>query len=156
MHITTAIGRLASEPVAHVGVDGCGAPAHALTLAGLARAYAAIAVSAEDTPAGRVAAAMRAHPDLVGGSGREVTALIAGVPGLVAKDGAEGVFAGAVDDGRAVALKLSDGAQRGRAAVLVAALDRLGVDTSGVADVGTTAVLGGGVPVGEVRATLPR
>ena len=37
-HVTSVIRRLAGEPVAHVGVDGCGAPAHAVSLAGLARA----------------------------------------------------------------------------------------------------------------------
>ena len=45
------------------------------------------------------------------------------VPGLMAKDGAEGVLAAALPDGRAVALKLADGSWRGFAAVLLAALD---------------------------------
>ena len=43
-HITTVVARLGGEAVTHVGVDGCGAPAHTLTLTGLARAFAAIAV----------------------------------------------------------------------------------------------------------------
>ena len=34
--------RLAGEPVAAVGVDGCGAPVFALTLTGLARAFAPV------------------------------------------------------------------------------------------------------------------
>ena len=34
---------LAGEPVRHVAVDGCGAPQHALTLRGLARAFTALA-----------------------------------------------------------------------------------------------------------------
>ena len=42
---------------------------------------------------------MRAHPDLVGGPGREVTRLLKGMPGLVAKDGAEGCFAAGRPDG---------------------------------------------------------
>ena len=60
---------------------------------------------------------MTAHPDMVGGTGRDVTALMATVPGLMAKDGAEGVLAAALPDGRAVALKLADGSWRGFAAV---------------------------------------
>ena len=34
-HITTVVERLGGEAVAHVGVDGCGAPAHTLSLTGL-------------------------------------------------------------------------------------------------------------------------
>ena len=49
-----------------------------------------------------------------------------GVPGLMAKDGAEGVFAAALPDGRAVALKIADGANRARPPVMVAALRALG------------------------------
>ncbi|MEQ1702421.1 MAG: asparaginase, partial [Ilumatobacteraceae bacterium] len=35
--ITDAIDELCAEPHAHIGVDGCGAPAHAMSLVGLAR-----------------------------------------------------------------------------------------------------------------------
>lgn len=148
--ITATIELLAGEPVAHVGVDGCGAPAHAFSLIGLARAFAALARA--DGP---VPAAMRAHPELVGGARRDVTTLMRGVPGLMAKDGAEGVFAAALPDGRAVALKIGDGASRARPAVMLAALDRLGVDTSAAAPAMVQHVLGHGAPVGEVRASLP-
>ncbi|MGA1656195.1 MAG: asparaginase, partial [Ilumatobacteraceae bacterium] len=37
--ITDMIPSLAGEPAAHIAVDGCGAPAHALSLIGLARAF---------------------------------------------------------------------------------------------------------------------
>jgi L-asparaginase II len=37
--ITEVFAELAGEPVRHVGVDGCGAPVHAVSLAGLARAF---------------------------------------------------------------------------------------------------------------------
>src|SRR6185312_5897277 len=37
-HLAEAVGRLADERVAGVGVDGCGAPVFAITLLGLARA----------------------------------------------------------------------------------------------------------------------
>ena len=82
-------------------------------------------------PATQVYAAMTAHPEMVGGERRDVTALHAHVPGLMAKDGAEGVFAAALPDGRAVALKIADGANRARPAVMVAALRALGVDVVG-------------------------
>jgi hypothetical protein len=38
------------------------------------------------------------------------------VPGLMAKDGADGVFAAALPDGRAIALKIADGGDRARPA----------------------------------------
>ena len=80
-HITTVVARLGGEAVTHVGVDGCGAPAHTLSLTGLARAFAAVAVAPTGTPMASVRAAMTSHPDMVGGTGRDVTALMEGVPG---------------------------------------------------------------------------
>ena len=87
-------------------------PAHAVSLTALARGFAAVATAPAGTPPGSVRAAMTAHPDLVGGTGRDVTALMASVSGLVAKDGAEGVLAAAPWTARAVAVKLSDGVAR--------------------------------------------
>jgi len=145
-------------PVAHVTVDGCGAPLLSTTPAGLARAFGAIAAAAHDpqdasAPA-RVGRAMAAHPWHVGGTGRDVTSFMSAVPGLVAKDGADGVYAAGLPDGGAVALKVLDGSARPRAAVLAAALALAGVDPALVADVGGTPVLGHGRPVGAVRATF--
>ena len=154
--LTAALERLAGEPVRHVAVDGCGAPQHALTLRGLARAFTALATG--DGACRRTAAAMTARPDLVGGTGREVTDLMAGIPGLVAKDGAEGVFAAALPDGAAVAVKVADGATRAAVPVLVAGLRAVGVRAEVLDRLARTPVLGGGVPVGELRpapALLP-
>jgi L-asparaginase II len=139
----------AGEPVRHVAVDGCGAPQHALTLTGLARAFGALVTGGPNQQ--RTADAMRAHPWHVGGTGRDVTRLMDGVPGLVAKDGAEGVYAAALSDGSAVALKIEDGGGRARTPVLVAALRALGVQADVLEDLATTPVLGGGRRVGEVR-----
>jgi len=150
--IRETVEGLAGEPVAAVGVDGCGAPLFALSLTALARAVRACVLGEPGSAERRVADAMRAHPEMVGGTGRDVTRLMVGVPGLLAKDGAEGVYAAALPDGRAVALKLDDGAQRPRAAVMVAALRRLGVDAPALDEVARTPVLGHGEPVGEVRA----
>ena len=126
-HITAMIPSLAGEPAAHVGVDGCGAPAHALSLVGLARAFRTIAVAKEGTAAYQVAKAMTTQPLMVGGPTRDVTLLMQGLQGAVAKDGAEAVFAVGLPDGRAVALKVSDGTNRARPPVMQAALERLGV-----------------------------
>jgi L-asparaginase II len=150
--IRETLEELAGEFVAATGVDGCGAPVFALSLRGVARAFSTLVLADPGTPERRVADAMRAHPGYVGGTGRDVTRLMAGVPGLLAKDGAEGVYAVALPDGRAVALKVDDGHQRPRAVVMSAVLRRLGLDASALDDVGHEPVLGHGEPVGEVRA----
>ncbi|MDQ1685289.1 MAG: hypothetical protein QOC82_2026, partial [Frankiaceae bacterium] len=97
-----------------------------------------------------VAAAMLAHPDLVGGTGRDVTGLMSAVPGLVAKDGAEGVYAAATADGGAVAIKVYDGAARARLPLLLHGLAELGLDVEPLRDL-VPPVLGHGEPVGTVR-----
>jgi L-asparaginase II len=151
--IRATVGELTGDgDPAHVTVDGCGAPLFSCTVAGLARAFAAIAAAAPGTPEHRVAAAVSAHPLFVGGTGRFVTRLLAAVPGLLAKDGAEGVFAAALPDGRALAVKIADGAQRPVPATVAAALAALGVAVPD--EIGRVDVLGHGVPVGVVRAVL--
>ena len=145
---------LADEPVAATGVDGCGAPLFALSLVGLTRAFARLVTAAPGSAERRVADAMRAHPDVVGGTGRDVTALMRGLPGLLAKDGAEAVYAAATADGAAAAVKVEDGGDRARTPLLVTALRALGVDAPVLADYATSPVLGGGAVVGEVRIVL--
>lgn len=155
-HITEYVASLAGEAVVHLGVDGCGAPAHALSLIGLARAFRNIASAGEESPAGQVALAMTSHPHMVGGPTRDVTRLMQAVTGLVAKDGAEAVFALGLSDGRAVALKVADGANRARPPVLRVALERLGVDLEKV-DPATwdSPVCGHGRRVGLCEAVGP-
>ena len=139
------------EPLA-IGIDGCGAPAHVVELVGLARAMRSIAVGNAGTAGTQVFDAMSQHPYVVGGDGRHVTTIVSHVPGLFAKDGAESVYVAATKEGHAVALKLSDGSGRATPTVLLAALQRLGVDTSAVPESIREVVLGHGQPVGEVRA----
>lgn len=138
-------------PLFAVSVDGCGAPAVAATLAGLARGYVALA-----EPNGRwarIADAGRAHPELVGGKGRLESELLKA--GIVAKPGAEGVFAAGwvASNGevRAAALKIVDGASRGSSTALHGLLCAAGL----VGEEGWSPppVLGGGRPVGGVVAT---
>ncbi|MEU4712651.1 asparaginase [Micromonospora purpureochromogenes] len=150
--LTATIEEFTGEEVAAVGVDGCGAPVLAVSLTGLAGAYLRL-VSAEPGSVERtVSDAMRAYPELVGGTGAEDTRLMRGVPGALAKVGAEGVIAAAVPGVGAVALKIDDGAARARMPVLVSALRRLGVDAPVLTEYAELPLLGGGLPVGVVRA----
>lgn len=137
----------ATGGVSHVGIDGCGAPTPVCRLRGLAEAVRRLAI--EGHPVTR---AMIEHPEMVGGASRDVTALMRAVPGLVAKDGAEGVYVAALADGRAAALKIADGAGRARLPVMVAALRALGVDVP--VDSLVEPVLGHGRPVGSVRSVI--
>lgn len=150
-HLQRTVARLAGEPAAAVGVDGCGAPLYAVTLLGLAAAFAGIG-RATDGPPAEVAAAMRDHPDLVGGTGRLVTGLMSEIPGLVAKEGAEGVFAATFPGTGTVVVKIDDGAQRAAECAVVAGLERLGIVDAAFGERVAVRVLGGGAPVGHVRA----
>jgi L-asparaginase II len=133
--------------VGDIGVDGCGAPAPVTSLVGLARAARELAVGRHV-----VHRAMSAHPEMVGGPRRDVTRLMRLVPGLMAKDGAEGIQVAALPDGRAVAVKVADGGGRARTPVTLAALRSLGVDVA--ADAIVEEILGHGRPVGTVRALV--
>ncbi|MFE2102365.1 asparaginase [Streptomyces sp. NPDC059468] len=142
---------LTGQRVARVTVDGCGAPLFSVSLHGLARAVARITTAAPGTPEARVADAMREHAEMASGAGRDVSALMRAVPGLLAKDGFEGVQVAALPDGRAIAVKIADGANRARIPVSAAALARAGVDPELLTEFAGEALLGGGEPVGCVR-----
>ncbi|EWT03921.1 hypothetical protein N864_17070 [Intrasporangium chromatireducens Q5-1] len=150
--ITATVLDLTGGPVSAIAVDGCGAPIHAVPLVGLARAFGRLA-SATTGPEAKVARAIREHPEYLGGTGRDVTKLIAAVPGLVAKDGAESVYAVGLADGRGVAVKIADGGSRARGPVLAAVLRRVGVtEPEALAALEHQPVLGHGQPVGSVTA----
>ncbi|GAC1449499.1 MAG: asparaginase [Pseudarthrobacter sp.] len=158
------------EPFAR-STDGCGTPLFALTLHGMARAFGTIAAAAASaaatSPAGThddgataplraeaaVGLAMRQHPEMVAGERRDVTELMRLLPGAVAKDGFEGVQLVGLPDGRAVAVKISDGGDRARMPATVHILESLGLDTAPLADIGTAPVLGGGHQIGLLQPT---
>lgn len=145
------VAELAGEEVSALGVDGCGAPIFALTLTGLARSFARLVLAQPGAPERRVADAMRAHPFLVSGTGREDLLLMGAVPGLLCKAGAEGVHVGALDDGRAFAVKIDDGAARARGPVTVGVLARWGIDVGALDALAAEPLLGGGAVVGAAR-----
>lgn len=155
--IADTFAELTGEPVDAVAVDGCGAPLLSTSLIGLARAFRALAVASSGS-AFEVAQAIRRHPGWVSGTTRDELALLTAIPGAIGKAGAESCYAVALPDGRAVALKTDDGAPRVRPVLMAAALERSGVldldgvDSGAVRRTGVLPVLGGGAPVGEIRA----
>jgi L-asparaginase II len=147
--LADTVAEFTGEPIAAVAVDGCGAPLFGTSLLGLARAFRRLATGTG--PEALVAGAIRGFPDLVGGPGRQVSQLMRAVPGLIAKDGAEGVFAAALPDGGTVAVKIDDGATRAADCAIGWALHHLGVPADVLEPLARQPVLGGGEPVGLVR-----
>jgi L-asparaginase II len=114
--------------------DGCGLPAFAMPLRNLAAGFARLATGEylPDDLAGaarRIRRAMREHPYMVAGTGRLDTDVMRGAD-LIAKSGAEGVFAAGSPDGWGLALKISDGTTRAVSPAALAALARQGVEVS--------------------------
>jgi len=101
-------------------VDGCGVVTFAVPLRAMAAAFARLD--------GRVASAMRAHPELIRGPGAPDTELMRLHEGWTAKGGAEGAFCAANADGLALALKVEDGNARAMRPALAVVLERLGLD----------------------------
>ncbi len=157
--IRETFAEVTGEAVDKVAVDGCGAPLLSTSLTGLATAFRRLSLAGEG-PEHRVAEAIRRHPEHVSGTRRDEARLLRAVPGAIAKAGAEGVYAVGLPDGRAVALKVDDGAARARPVVMARALTMLGVlempgvDADEVVQTGQSPLLGGGRPVGEVRSAF--
>lgn len=145
---------MAGERVTQIGVDGCGAPLLALTLPGLARIAQSAVTADVGSPRRVIADVMRQHPEFVGGTRRDVTHFMQRIPGLLAKDGADGVYVAAFEDGRAIALKMEDGTDRSRNTVMAGLLARMGVRSETLRDYLDAPIYGGGAIVGSIRPTL--
>ena len=128
-------------------VDGCGVVCFALPLERIAFAFSRL----ESLDGGRrVAAAMRAHPELVGGEEATDTALMLALPGWLAKRGAEGILCAGAPGGLGVALKVEDGNPRALRPALAALLARLDRPLASFAQVALRNSRG--ETVGEIRA----
>jgi L-asparaginase II len=137
--IREVVARLSGLETAAIGiaVDGCSAPTFAIPMRAAALLYARLLAPGslpEDLgrAARRAVAAMRAHPEMVAGTGRLCTDLMRrGGDGLIAKIGAEGFYGlGYARGGRGfgLAIKISDGdGERARPTAAIDALRQLGV-----------------------------
>lgn len=123
--IRQEVERMTGEPVTATGVDGCGAPLYATSLTGLARAYRRLVLALPGTPERLVADAIAGNPEWVSGSRRWEARLLRGLPHAVGKSGAEGCYALALHDGRSLALKIADGADRALPVVVATLLHRM-------------------------------
>jgi len=117
-----------TEP-ASTATDGCGVVTFAFPLERMAHAFARIP---RLDGGARVAGAMRARPDLVGGPDGADLRLMRLAPGWYAKGGAEGLLC-AGDGTIGVALKSEDGSSRPLEPALAAFLGPLGIDLAPLA-----------------------
>ncbi len=156
-----------------IAVDGCGVPAFFLSLYRTAFAYARLVGGGVDRyadSASIVVDAMTAFPQYVAGAWSMTTPLMASFDGeLLAKEGAEGVYAMGLTGGLTepllltddatigIALKIDDGAMaRGRNPVILRTLELLGIDVAARPELqrhrdGLLRNVAGNI-VGEVRA----
>lgn len=160
--IREVVEEYTGEPVTVTGIDGCGAPVHAVTIAGMAKATSLLARGLDgagrpDEHAAALTAAVLAHGWAIDGPGRPNTVVIDEL-GLFTKGGAEGYIIAAATTGEAVAVKILDGGYRVASLVALHLLAQAGViDADDAARVGlqaTPKITGGGQVVGTVRLTF--
>lgn len=119
------------------GIDGCGIPTYCVSLRALAIAMARTADpsgldSQIQEAVGRLLRAIKARPELIGGSESFSSQVVSETEGRVfAKVGAEGVYGAWIPaEGIGIALKCEDGAGRAADAALSAILRELGFPLS--------------------------
>jgi L-asparaginase II len=146
-----------------LGVDGCGAPVHFVTLAAMATLYARLArperLGDLEPAARRAVGAMLAEPYLVAGRNRLGTALMEATGDTIEKGGAEGLSCSAsLPAGLGIAIKAADGFHRALPPAMLAVLRQLDLVTDatveGLQRFAHPPVLGGGNPVGELESIV--
>lgn len=161
--ILDVIERLTGEKPVATGIDGCGAPVHAITLRGLAHGVQRVTTSSASSPfalyreAGALTEAVRENGWVIAGPGQPDSIAIDRL-GVFAKAGAEGVMIMTAPDGTTVALKILDGSSRASAIVALRLLVSAGALDSAAVDAVAAEldlwVSGGAGRVGEIRATV--
>lgn len=162
LQVRDVIERFCGERPLLTGVDGCGAPVFAISLAGLARGFARIRTSSASSPfalyrnAGILADAVLSEGWAIDGPGRPDTVIVDQL-GVFTKTGAEGIIAMAAPDGTTAAVKILDGSPRAAALVSLSLLVDAGAVPQDQAEA-TIARLplqlsGGGAVVGEIRVS---
>ena len=154
--IVATIEAYSGEPITDSSTDGCGAPLHALSVMGLARAMASL-VASEDPLAQRIVSAVNAHAWAIAGEGHANTVVIERLGGI-AKIGAEGLVVIALPNGVAAAVKILDGSMRATTPVALEALRLAGAldDTTarGLISANSERVFGGSQELGGLKVTL--
>jgi L-asparaginase II len=117
------------EDEIRTAIDGCGVLTFAMPLERMANAFARLP---QLEGGDKVAAGMRAHPELIRGPLASDTRLMKVLPGWIAKGGAEGLLC-AAGEGIGVALKSEDGNGRGLGPAATAFFRHLDLDLGDLA-----------------------
>lgn len=133
-HTVARLANMAGDQL-WAGIDGCSAPNYGLPLSRLAMLWARLATGdsgidvEHDRALASLASAMRAHPEMVSGTGRCDLAITEASGGdCLAKVGADGVYTlGIRSRGLGVAIKIADGHLGALYATAVSVLLQLGV-----------------------------
>jgi L-asparaginase II len=156
--IREVVEEYTGEPVTVSGVDGCGAPVHAVTLTGMARAVSLLVRGLDgagqaDRHAAALIGAVLANGWGIEGPGAPDSVVVDEL-GLLTKGGAEGFLLMAAPTGETVVLKMLDGNLRAAPLVALHLLAQAGViDTADAERVGALAspgITGGGRVVGRL------
>lgn len=150
--ITEVVRRYTGEE-SQIGVDGCGAPAHTMSLRAMARYFGRIAGAGQGHEKA-VADAFRQWPEYVSGPNRWECALHRAVPGLICKIGAEASFGIGLPDGRGIGIRIDDGSYRALPVLAVAALGLLGIESAELNRIASVPILGGARQVGEIESRV--
>jgi L-asparaginase II len=129
-HVAEAAG--VDEEGLRTATDGCGVVTWALPLERMATMFSRLESMEQGT---RIAAAMRARPELIAGAGATDTELMRTLDGFAAKGGAEGLLCAAGPDGLGLALKAEDGAYRALRPAAASFLGGLGFELSSFGEV---------------------
>ena len=162
-HLRDTVERLTGEKIQASVIDGCGAPVHAVTLTGLARAIHRMGTASERSPfalhrhAASIVRAVRENPWTIAGPGHP-DSLLAERLGVFAKFGAEGVQVAVAPDGTTVALKMLDGGQRAAPIVALTLLQSAGALSAAEVALVTNDlqldIRGGSEIVGRIRPSV--
>lgn len=106
--------------------DGCGVPTFFMPLSRMARMFSSLGAAVRDQPLGRLAEAMRAHPEMIAGPRIFDTRLSLATKGrVISKRGGAALGCAATRDGTGIAVKCGDGTSDVVPAMLMRVLTKL-------------------------------
>ena len=147
--VIEVLEEFSGEKILHSSVDGCGAPLHAMTVDGIARAIGKLTATETE-----LVDALTANGWVISNHGVADAILLDA--GFVAKNGAEGVFAVGSRDGHGLAIKIADGNLRAAPLLAIKMLHENGLLSNShyreLHDALAIPSLGGGVAQGEIVA----
>jgi L-asparaginase II len=147
--VIEVLEEFSGEKIIHTSVDGCGAPLHAMTVEGIARAIGFLTKTETE-----LVDTLTANGWVISNHGVPDAILLDA--GFIAKNGAEGVFAVGTRSGYGITIKIADGSLRAAPLIAIKLMLEMDLITSQEYEAlhARLAVpsLGGGEPQGQIIA----